>query len=379
MQPKVEPIRAHLTDAQVVHLLQDSSALILSAGAELVDLGLNSVLDFSDDLAGGEVSRNSLADLHATATFQISRDLDWGAALVRPYMIVSDGVLTARFNLGVFHTTTPAYSTQDSPPTYEVGGYDILFRLAQPVGEAYSISAGDAYLATVESILRSLGYTQFIIDQGSAAVVAPTARVWMFADNNTWLTIVNDLLASVGYAGIWSDWNGRLRCERYILPQLREVEWTYTDDPATTMLGTKREVEYDFFAAPNKWVTYRTNAVDDVAPSEGAGIYTYVNQSVGKTSVDARGGLVVTRAVGVDAADQASLIAQALQTIQTDMDIPTVITAETAPNPLHWHFDRLYVQDSGATPAADVQCTEWRITLPPAGATMQQTWRVISQ
>jgi hypothetical protein len=53
---------------------------------------------------------------------------------------------------------------------------------------------------------------------------------------------------------------------------------------------------------------------------------------------------------------------------------------ETSPNPLHWHFDRLYVNDSSAQlPAADVQCTEWELSLPPDSANMKQTWRVISQ
>jgi hypothetical protein len=379
MQPKVEPARAGLTEAQIISLLQDSPALQLSAGMELMDLGLNVLDDISDDLAGGSVSRNSYADLHATAQFRITRVLDWGAALVRPYIIVANSTISARFNLGTYHTNTPAYSMAESPPTFDVSGYDILFRLAQPVGDSYSINAGDSYLAVVEGILLQVGYTQYIIDQSSAAVVAPSARSWIFSDDNTWLTVVNDLLASIGYAGIWSDWDGRLRCEPYILPQNRLVEWVYTDDAFTTMMSPNREVQFDFFEAPNRWVTYRTNGTDDVAPVEGAGIYTYINQSVGITSVDARGGLTVSRVTGVDAADQASLVAQAQQMIQADMDIPTLMTVETSPNPLHWHFDRLYVSSNGVAGVADMQCTEWTLQLPPDISDMAQTWRTISQ
>ena len=227
--------------------------------------------------------------------------------------------------------------------------------------------------------MTGLGYTRFVIDQDAAAKVLPTARVWAFADNITWLTVVNDLLASVGYQGIWSDWDGYLRCERYVLPQDRSVEWSYTENPATTMLALERTVAFDFFEAPNRWVVYRSNNVDDATPVEGNGIYTYTNQAIGLTSVDARAGLVVTRVEGVDAADQASLVARAQAIIQADMDVPTVISVSTSPNPLHWHFDRLRVQDSGVLPAGDVMCTEWTLTLPPQLEDMQQTWRVVAQ
>jgi hypothetical protein len=380
MQPPIEPCRSGLTEAQVTYLLRDAPAITLGAGLELIDIDLNLIEDISDYLAGGSITRNSYADLHASASFEITRHLDWGAAIVRPYMTVSDGAITAQFYLGAFHTNTPAFDASESPPTFAVEATDILFRLSQPVGESYAINAGDLYLAVVEDILMSLGYSAYIIDQDANATAAPTSRVWALADNPTWLNVVNDLLSSVGYQGIWSDWNGRLRAERYILPQDRSIEWVYDDDPQTTMLGVKRSVAYDFFTAPNRWVFYRQNNVDDTAPVEGDGIYTYVNQSVGATSVDARGGLVITSVVSVDAADQPTLIAQAQSTIQSDMDIPTVITVETSPNPLHWHFDRLFISDSTAQlPAADVQCTEWTLTLPPDSGDMQQSWRVISQ
>jgi hypothetical protein len=224
-------VRTDLTDTQLVDLLQNAPALTLTGGMELVDLSLEAFDDISGDLRGGEIERQSYATMHGTARFQIARQLDWGAALVRPYIIVGDGgSLSARFNLGVYHTSTPAFSLKESPPTFDVEGYDILLRLAQPVGNAYAIPAGDAYLTHVAEILTARGYLEYVIDQDAAAVLAPGPRVWAFDDTITWLTIVNDLLASVGYAGIWSDWDGRLRCEPYQRPIDRSWEWVYTDD-----------------------------------------------------------------------------------------------------------------------------------------------------
>jgi hypothetical protein len=201
--------------------------------------------------------------------------------------------------------------------------------------------------------------------------------VWAFDDSITWLTIVNDMLASIGYAGIWSDWNGRLRLQPYLNPIDRAPEWYYSDDAATSMLSTKRSVERDYFASPNRWVIYRSNLVDGDTPVEGDGIYTYINDSTGDTSVDARRGLVITHTEGVDVADQGALVARAQQIINADMEVPTLYAVQVSPNPLHWHFDRLLVSDSAAIPVADVMCTQWSLPLPPDQGDMTQQWRVL--
>lgn len=380
MQPLAgEAPREDLTSSEVVQLLQGENAINLRGGMEIVDISLNVIDDISDDLAGGSIERQSYAIMHGTARFEITRTIDWGGDLLRPYITISGGSISARFNLGVYHPTTPAHPLDESPPTFAVEGYDVLLRLNQPVGDAYSLAAGANYLDRVEQILLGLGYTQYLIDPAASSKVAPGARVWAFDDSITWLTIVNDLLGSIGYAGIWSDWDGRLRLEPYQRPIDRSPEWYYSDDVATTMLSTRRSVERDYFAAPNRWVIYRSNLVEGATPVEGNGIYTYVNDSVGDTSVQARRGLVITRTEGVDVADQGSLIARANQIINADLEIPILYHVNVSPNPLHWHFDRLMVQDSASIPVADVMCTQWSMPLPPDEGDMTQVWRVLSQ
>jgi hypothetical protein len=379
MQPLTDPPRDALTQTQVTQLLQNEEAIVLTGGLEIVDINLLVQEDISDDLAGGSVERQSYAEMHGSARLSITRQIDWGGDLLRPYIIISGGGVSARFNLGVYHPTTPDHPLEEDPPTFDVEGYDILLRLNQPVGDAYSIGAGESYLARVEEILLARGYTQYLIDQDAAATLTPSARVWAFDDSITWLTIVNDLLGSIGYAGVWSDWNGRLRLSSYQNPIERSIEWYYTDTQETTMLSTKRSIERDYFASPNRWVIYRSNLLEGETPVEGNGIYTYVNQSTGDTSVDARRGLIITRTESVDVADQGALIARANQMINADMEVPTIIHVEVSPNPLHWHFDRLLVQDSGSIPVADVMCTQWSMPLPPDDGDMTQTWRILSR
>lgn len=374
MQPPTAPPRDALTVAQVAGLIQ-GPATLLGGGTELIgkDLTVAAVLD--NDLLGGTVSRASYATKHGTASLKLSRPLPWGSAIVRPYATLTDGIVTARFNLGAYYTGTPVMDLADGGPLWTVEGQDILALLDDPVGDWYTLSAGTGYLAAVEQILLGRGWTAYLIDQQSAALVLPVDRVWAFDDRTTWLQIVNDLLGSIGYQGIWSDWDGRLRCTPYTRPVDRSPEWTYTTDPTTGMIGTKRQMIHDYAGAPNRWVFYRTNNLEGTPPVEGDGKYTFVNQNVGDTSVAARGGRIITKPVGLDVADHNALLTRAQSTIDADINVGTTFPVETLANPLHWHFDRVYVEDPQLGPPFDALVTSWTLAL--GAATMTAEWSLV--
>ncbi|MGW3608935.1 hypothetical protein ACWD6N_03450 [Micromonospora sp. NPDC005163] len=374
MQPLTAVPRDELTVDEVVGLVQNAPGLIIGYGAELLDQDLGVLEDISADLSGGQVSRASSATLHGTARLTISRDLDWPRAIVRPFMTISDGQLLARFNLGAYYTNTQRRQVGRSVPSHDVDCYDILHGLNDPVGEAYAVDAGIGYLTAVEDILVQRGYTQHVIDRTAAGLTLPAARVWPFDAKTTWLTVVNDLLSAVGYAGIWSDWDGRLRCHPYESPIQRVPEWVYDTGPLTSMLAD-RAIERDYFNAPNRWVVYRQNNIDGPPPVEGDGMYTYINERLGDTSVEGRGGRIITRTEAVDAADQASLVALAEQLVDADLRLTTTIPVTTAPNPLHWHFDRIALDDPEIGPVTAVLGTQW--TLPLTGGDMSQEWTVL--
>jgi hypothetical protein len=215
----------------------------------------------------------------------------------------------------------------------------------------------------------------YSIDQTAAAAVLPSARTWALDDTLTWLTVVNDLLGSIGYMGMFSDWNGRLVAQPYTTPAARGSEWTYTADDQA-IHGLTGTVASDFYSTPNRWVFYQSNLTDGSSPVEGAGIYTFINTDRGVTSVTARGGRTISRVQGVDAADQASLVATAQQSIDSDMQVGTLVTTESGPNPLHWHADRITVDDPSVGPTAEYLASDWTLDLPTGG--MQHTWRQLS-
>lgn len=375
MQPLTGGPRSSITAADVTALIRDSVALRVAAGCELLDRSLSVIADITDLLAAGSVTRSSYADLHGSASLSIESTLDWGSAIVRPYMVLSSTASTARFNLGAYYTSTPKTALGEAPLVHDVECIDILDGLNTPTGETFDVAAGAGYLATVEAILLAQGFTAYQIDQASASTVLPSARQWLLDESTTWLGIVNDLLASIGYQGIWSDWDGRLRVQQYVSPSSRSPEWVYDVDGSTSMLTLGRTIERDFYRAPNRWVFYRSNNVDGAAPVEGNGLYTVVNQADGPTSIEARGGRVISKPVPLDVADQGSLVKAGQRIVDDDMAVNAKLTVGVAPNPLHWHMDVVTVNDPDVAPAGPALVTKW--TLPLDGGDGAQEWSLL--
>lgn len=376
MQPPLDGPRSTLTLAQVVHLIQDAPSVTVSAGLELLDQNLNVIDDLTEAFAGGSITRNAYATLHATAHLAVSQDLDWGRAIVRPYLVLIEGDLSARFNLGAYYTSTPQTNSLWRPITHDIEGYDILHRLDTLVGESYVVASGVDYLDAIETILIDQGYTQYILDQGATGTLLTSDRAWPLDEQTTWLAIVNDLISGIGYQGIWSDWNGMLRVVPYERPQDRGVEWEYNAGQFTGMLTPERTRTLDLYNAPNRWVFFHVGEPDDPAPVEGAGIYTFTNENDGPTSVAERDGRVISKVIQVsDAAGQDALVNQAQITIDADLRLKTMVKLGTFPNPLHWHFDKVIVNDDFLGAYAEYLVTEW--TLPLNGEDMTHEWSQI--
>lgn len=381
MQPPTDGPRAGFTAAQVQYLIQNTPSVVFDKGLELLQ-GLNLIVDrdISDLLISGSVSRSNYADIHGSATFAFDQPLDWGNSIVRPYYLMTgpasaaDKTLTTmKFYLGAFFTDSPDEDASSSPPTWDVTGYDVLSILDDAIGDDFAIDLNEDPLDHVEQILLGRGITQYIIDQDATGKLLTSPLVYAMTDNTTWLTVVNALLAYVGYQSIWTDWNGVFRCHSYVTPALRGSEWLLSVDVADTILTQRRKISRDFYDAPNRWVFYRSNATDSATPVDGGGRYEFINNNQGETSVEARGGRTITKAQGLDIADDASLRTAAQVVIDADMQIPTTFALETAPLPLVWHFDKFTVNDPALGAAQDVLGSTWTIALDGSDMTHEMT------
>lgn len=348
-----------LTDAQRALLTADS--MEIAAGCDLLDGSNAFVADISDDLVGGSVERSNYASVHGSCRLQVSRELAWGRDRVRPWMTVSDGTTTARFNLGVFVLTTPDTKRGEEPATWDVDGFDLLHLLQDGPGDTYTVEGSPTYLTAIRDVVTASGIGATLrLDGTGQDTVVPDARVWCLTEGGpSWLRIINDLLAEIGYRGLWANADGELRSEPYMAPSSRPVEWTLdTGDPATNIVGEDRTESADTWGAPNWWRFVRKGM--STKPVEGAGLYTVQNVSDGATSQDSLG-RVVRKVVYLEAADQASLVAQGDKIVNDDRAVARTFELDVDPLPVMGHFDVFQLIDGGSS--RKCQASAWTLNL----------------
>ena len=381
MQPPTDGPRAAYTSTQIGYLLENTQNVEVDVGLERLNPeDLSVAEDITSYLLAGSVSRSSYANIHGTAQFSLSRELDWGQSIVRPYYLMTGPlsstattVTAVKFYLGAYYTEVSDDNIDETPPTWDVAAHDILSILDDAVGDSYAVPAGTVVIQRVEDILISRGVTQYVIDRSAASTVLTSGKTYTLDDNVTWLNVVNDLLSMIGYQGIWSDWNGYLRVHRYVTPFDRSPEWIHGRDGATTIVGQAIKRSRDYYDSPNRWVFYRQNNTDDAAPVDGNGRYEFSNLSVGPTSVNARGGRVITKLTGVEAPDQTTLVATAQTTIDADMAIPTKFSTTFAPFPLAWHFDKYTLMDPRIGRVCDVLLSSWSLAFDSTDMAVELT------
>lgn len=410
MQNLTAAPRDALTADQVTYLLRDSSSVDIERGLEVLDLNLAVVEDISDDFLGGTVTRNNQATIHGTCTLTIARDVDYGNQLLRPYLTLTADGVSARFNGGVFVPRKPQTAYGASLLSNAVTGSDRLLQLNRPVGDAYNVPSGANYLTAIRQVFIDSGVTasNVLIDTTASALEVPApGRSWPLlapttpsastapvdavagtSNATTWLQIVNDLLGSINYRGVWVDADGLFRCDRYLDPAQRPVEFSLDyDDPLRNIIATSRTMTRDVSQVPNVWIFQRQNMTDaggsPVEPVEGAGQYTVTNQSDGDTSIDARGGGQIGRYVSVvplNAADQATLVSLGDRQVASDKQVATTWTVATSPLPAAWHEDVYSYHDDEAAGDVKVLSTGWTLDYgnsrtPPADQT--HTWQLV--
>jgi len=379
VQNLTAPPRASLSAAQVTALLV-APDLSVDFGVELLSPSLALLEDISADVSGGSVKRDMLANVHGTVDLMISRALAWGRDRVRPYMLLSSataGVTSARFNAGVYVLTSPKRPIGETPTTYSVTGFDLLHLLQSSVGDTYVATAGTTYLTAISAVLTASGVGGVVLMDGTlGATVLPADRVWALTDSDpaTWLRVVNDLLAEISYRGLWVDQDGAFRSEPYRDPSVRAVEWVFdVANQRTNIIGQPRTETADVWSAPNRWRFVRKAMT--VKPVESAGIYTVTNQSSGSSCVDSVGRLVKAPTAYLDAADQASLVAQGDQTVASDKSSTRLIELTTGPFPIASHFDVAMLLDPDLGAPVKVQARSWSMYL--SGADVQWVWEVV--
>ena len=373
-----------LTAAQSA--LLTGGRLEVSAGCEVLNLALAVTADISNDLVGGSVTWNGDAKIHRACQLTMSTELAWGNVLVRPYMTVSDGVTSARFNCGVFSLTTPERPLGESPVTFSAQGMDRIYLLDREIGATYTVTAGTTYRAALVAVFAAAGLSGYLIDGEAADFTVPTTRTWSLVGSSTdpdqtsspvtYLRVTNDLLSAVNFRAVWADESGVFRCQRYLPPSVRAPEHTFdADDLSTSIVGESRVSTADIWKQPTRWVFRWTNRPGGMADVEGDGKYTYTLPDADPMSAANRG-LVWTTVVDYEAASQAVLTSLGDRRVANDRRVAQVFKVTTGPWPVAGHWDMYTYTDAAAGGTFKVQATDFEFDL--LGGDASWSWEVVS-
>ena len=363
-----------LTLAQTVELLE-AHTLRVDAGLDLLDADDNFIMDLTDDLIvdGSSVSLGVYRTIHRTAQLKISRELQWGSQRLRPYLLLSsDDTTWYRWPLGVFLPSVPECQVGESPQVWDVACMDKLDVLNTPYGSSYSLAVSSNVIDAVEALITAAGETSFAFEPSTA--VTPALRAYSIVDDWTTLTIINDLLESIGFRALWVDANGTYRSGPYVAPESLPSMWTYSTDSETTTVAEERVSIRDYYNAANVVVGIRDTPEDDI-PITGDGIYTATNQSDGLTSIDARGGRTIRKVIRGDFIDHAALVVAVDAALDSEKRVANYVTMATSPNPLHGHFDAITLTDSAIPVNGRFLVTDWE--LPLDGSDMSLSLRAV--
>ena len=352
-----------------------SPSLEVSAGLELLESDDSLVEDISDDFLTGEVAHDNDALISGSANMTLTRAISWGGQRLRPYLTLTDlrNGETVRWNMGVYLPTTPAASTEREPVLYSVEAFDKTSVLDTAYGETFVAASGAGYLDTIDSLLSDFGESADALSQDAAALTLPADRVWPLDSKNTYLQIINDLLAEIGYVRLYADRDGTFRAEPRTSIETSGVVFNYSTASENTILSPAVQTTSDIYAVPNKWVFVNGDPAGSL-PAVGAGIYVVTNQSDGETSIDARG-RTITKVETVDAADQATLVTIGDGIVQQDRQVVEELSIQTGPNPSHWHNSVVTVDAPEAGAAAGSRFAEVAWTHPLGRGIVQRKLR----
>lgn len=349
------------TYAQFVALLE-ADDLFVDAAAVLLDADESELADVSADLSGAVVARNMFRPIHGECRVSIARRLQWQRHRLRLSVSLTSytEALTATWDRGVWVLSTPDRRLGEEPELFDVVGWDKTVLLDTPCGRTYSMPSGSTPLTVVEGILSTeiANAGTVTLDQTAVATATTTDRVW--AADVTWLTIVNECLAAIGYEGVWCDEAGSWRARPYRQPSERTASWSFSAESASSIVGEDRVESQDTTDTPNVWVGFRRN-VD--APADGAGRVEVVNLADGDTSLAARGGRVVRWVGEFDAVDDTVLLTMVQAKAASDRMVARKLALTTGVVPLLWHLDVVQLTDAAIAGSDRWAVEEWSADL----------------
>lgn len=180
---------------------------------------------------GGSITRNLDTDTYESAQLEYEGSWDVGADLVRVYL---DATFyrtgeTASEPLGTFLSDAPS---RDVDGALASGTATLDGRLAELADDAFedahTVAAGADPVAAAAAIARGCGLE--VVADPTAYRLAE-ARTYGLGDDESKLSVVNDLLSLAGFSAARTDPMGRVLMRRYVEPADKAPAWAFEEGP----------------------------------------------------------------------------------------------------------------------------------------------------
>lgn len=391
MQPLLDGPRLSLTRAQVKALLQSQSAIEISYGATGLDGSFSEIADVTGYLSGGSIASDAGATIHRTCQLLLDSDVTdtgWSylSGFVRPYQRFTDVAtgIFADFHLGVYTLTTPTRSLGPQPGVQAFQGYDLIYLLRQEIGDSYEVAEGeDPAQAAADAIGLAIPEVEVLVTPSGSTL--PGQITWPFdaAQPVTYLNVVQTLLASIGYRGVWVDWNGVFRIEPFIDLQDADFEWVFDFADADNIVSEESTQDIDIYGVPNWWRFVMTDQAD--TPVEGVSMFTWEDSAASSPSSTVNRGRTIRHIEEVNVTTYADLLSYAQRIISDTLTPSESFSVKTQPFPLAWHLDVIHFLNDNLlaalplTPSGERRVVSATWTLPLDGQSdMEWTWQTIT-
>lgn len=341
--------------------------MIITFRYELLNRNNTKIGDLS--VENGSVRLNSLAEIKRTGRFILNekyyKDIDFLNDRIKPIVKIN-GV---EHPMGVFLMPSPLRRHEVKGVVREIEGYDLSMILKEDkFTDRYLIRKNTNYVQAITQIINSAHISNVNIQSSSSTL----NRDREFEIGESKLKAVNDLLTELNYTSLYTDRNGVLRANPYILPSNRVVEFEYRSNNLSKIIDYSASDELDIFNLPNIWVAVVSNGEQKSMKS------TYENNNPSSpTSTVSRNRRIVDYRNVTDISNQTALNGYVQRLASNASSVYKKISFSTLINPLHEYSNALYVEYPKLGISGKFIETSWEIDLNIQGSMKHEARGVV--
>lgn len=327
-----------------------------------------------DNVLGGSVAHEFLAEIKRTAKFIISDDgtINFLNHRIRPWagIRMQDGGWM-EWPLGVFLLTTPTRKVDISGVvTRDVEAYDQTVVLQDDtLADRYFVNANYPYTDAINELLsQTSGIPQTSISPSTAAT--PSALEW--EPGTSKYQVIADMLSAINYGSLWFDGSGVARAGPYVSPKSRSAEFIYQTNDVSVLLP-EAEQSLDLYSLPNRWVLIVSNSDQPALRAEVSN-----SDITSPTSIPNRGRVITEVISNANAPTQAMLNAIAERYREENGQVYETISFSTALMPFHENADMYDFEYGGFVGYGRFMETKWEADLSQGAEMKHEARRAVS-